>query len=164
MDGTRWTNIWILFLPLVCVPTVLTLLAGISGCGAESTSLQRGANIPLPLVVSPYPQFDFGLVPVGGSATSTFTVTNIGTKMLTEITSGFYLSLNFQFEGGEFPGASGTCMSTLEPQQSCKLVIVFSPKYVGSFAEAVRVNFHDGTSEKSTDSPLLYGRSVAGGL
>jgi hypothetical protein len=136
----------------------LVLLAGsLFGCGSETQNLQLEDTVRANLQVTPYPLFDFGMVQIGQSLSKSFDVKNVGAMAAQNITSGFYLSLNFSFEGGAYPGTTGTCTATLAAGESCKVVIVFAPIYASSFSETVRISYRDN-KERVTENPLLFGK------
>lgn len=97
------------------------------------------------------------MVQIGQSLSKSFEVKNVGALPAESITSGFYLSLNFSFEGGAYPGTTGTCTATLAAGESCKIVIAFAPQYASSFSETVRISYRD-TKERVTENPLLFGK------
>lgn len=111
-------------------------LAGVSlflftACGSELAS-QRGVTASALLSVSGGPVYDYGSVTVDTTVDRFFTVTNIGSRKATQITGSFYLSVNFSFTGGSFPGEGGTCGSDLAPQDTCTVAVRFYPRSFGS--------------------------------
>ncbi|GEM_PF-5497870 len=134
-----------------------SLFGSLFGCGSETQNLQTEDTVRANLQVTPYPLYDFGMVQIGQSISKSFDVKNVGALDAESITSGFYLSLNFSFEGGEYPGTTGTCAASLGAGESCKIVIVFAPVYASSFSETVRISYRD-KKDRLTDNPLLFGK------
>jgi hypothetical protein len=93
---------------------------------------------------------------VGNTITESFTLRNVGHKTATQLISDFGLSITFSFPGG-FPGTGGDCADSLAPGESCTVVVMFSPQYVGAFEQAMRVGYHNGYSFVFTDYPVLKG-------
>lgn len=123
-------------------------------------------------------EFDFDrVVAPGGTGLQIITVINVGEKPA----SGLGLtdpSAPFAWEGGTYPGTSGTCASTLAGGTSCTLAIVFNPTAIGPFAETLIATFGSGTGSfiirgrgdvpavlTVSDSPLYdYGIRSVGSL
>lgn len=137
--------------------SLVLMACSLVGCGSETQNLQTDDTVRANLQVTPYPLYDFGMVQIGQSLSKSFDVKNVGALAAENITSGFYLSLNFSFEGGAYPGTTGTCTATLAAGEACKIVIVFAPIYASSFSETVRISYRD-TKERVTENPLLFGK------
>lgn len=86
--------------------------------------------------------YDFGLVAVGGRASHVFTITNEGTGPANGIT-GQSLVPPFTY-AGEFPGARGTCSSTLAAGESCTVDVLFSPLDLGPFEDTLAIAYDEG--------------------
>lgn len=157
MEGRNRQHAVRAFLSTVVLTYVVFLVAG---CGSEQTALLTD-NSPKPILqITPYPMHDFGMVPVGSSKTQVFTIINAGFVPAVGMTSSFDLSINFDFEGGDYPGTTGNCGDALDPQEECDMVVVFAPQYASNFGETIRVKYGDGTREWVTDSPLLRGKGI----
>lgn len=127
-------------------------------CGKDTAEPQR-AQTPADaavLAITPGLIFTFPNQSVGGTVDRTFTVANTGQKTATELESDFGLSITFQYPGG-YPGTGGTCASTLEAGASCTLTVEFSPQYVGSFTQTLRMSYHNAYSVVFTEYPVLKG-------
>ena len=97
----------------------------------------------------------FGQVPAGTVVKKLLSVKNLGTQTATNLL--FSISNPaFRFSGGAFPGVSGTCSTTLAPQQSCALEIIFTAPASGVFSEKLSATFRDD-SNPQTWSIGLYG-------
>jgi hypothetical protein len=128
-------------------------------CGQDPADTQR---IQSPadsarLALSPGPVFQFPVQMVGASVAQVFTVTNTGQKTATQMQSDFGLSITFGYSGG-YPGAAGTCGTSLASGQSCTLEVTFSPQYASEFEQVLKVSFVNGYSAALTDFPILRGR------
>lgn len=137
---------------------IVFLCLFLTTCGRDTAELQR-AQTPADaasLGVTPGLIHNYPNVVAGGSSSQTFTVTNNGTKTATQIQSDFGLSITFTYPGG-FPGMGGTCADSLASGQSCTLVVDFSPQYVGSFSQALRISYYNGYSIVFTEYPVLKG-------
>ena len=128
-------------------------------CGQETQEILRSqtpADAAI-LEVTPGPTYQFDAQTALNSTSHLFTVTNRGKKAATEISSDFYLSITFTYQGG-YPGADGTCGVQLEPGASCTVRVTFTPQYVGDFEQILRVGYNNGYTQSLTDFPILRGR------
>ena len=50
----------------------------------------------------------------------------------------------FDFVGGEYPGTGGTCADILEPEDTCTLVISFSPATAGTYTSEFELSYFNG--------------------
>jgi hypothetical protein len=104
---------------------------------------------------------DFGSVAVGSqSLPKTFEIRH----SLGDADASFGLSLasGFIFEGGNFPGVTGTCPTTkiLKKGESCLVSIVFAPTGPGNFGGGfvTTLSYYNGASSQYT-WPALVGKS-----
>jgi len=87
-----------------------------------------------------------------------FTLSNTGALAATGLASNGSLAPPFAFEGPSgYPGAGGSCGTSLPAGQSCSLVLVFSPSTAGTFAGTAGVRYDD-----SWMSPLVATRELEG--
>lgn len=133
------------------------ILAFTNGCGKEAKQTQGAAPIAV-LTISETPAYDYGIRDVGTSWDHTFSVTNVGGAVATEITSSFYLSLSFGFKDGAFPGTGGNCPEKLNPQDSCTVVVTYTVKFAGPAQSALNVSYHNGSSSVTVSGPILSGQ------
>jgi len=138
---------------------VLTLLIA-AGCGSPPVdrSLQNSPNQAAVLSISNFPTYDFGSVLIGSSKQFVFAVTNIGTQIATNVTSNFYLSANFNYTGGNYPGTAGTCTDTIHPYEICDIEIKFTPLYPGLLSSVIAITYHNGITTSSTTDSFVQGR------
>lgn len=138
---------------------VLGACAALAGCGKQAPPDTVPQVLPTALLaISDGPVYDFGVKQLGTEHENLFVVTNKGTGPATQMSGTFYLSANFSYKGGQYPGTGGTCAATLDVAATCTVVIVFSPQYKGSFSDYLRVSYFDGVAQKQTDRPELRGQ------
>lgn len=131
--------------------------------GGDSLSGSKNLKIvgtPASLTISGGPVFDFGNVFFGSQGTHTFTLTNSALSVVEAtgiLGSPAVAMTEFAFEGGTFPGTSGTCTSTLAPGSSCSIVLLFIPSMVGLFTSSFSVTYANGVA-----NGLLVSKSVTG--
>jgi len=93
---------------------------------------------------------DFGTLDAGQTSVKTYLMKNEGELPLNipetdgVIFTNFHTGNTFEFVGGIFPGAGGTCVGHLEPGQTCELVI-----------QATTQSFPNFSWHNSTDRPGL---------
>jgi len=111
---------------------------------------------PATLLVSESPQYDFGAVFKSSVASKTFTVTNTGDVDATSVAEGSpTLVAPFAYAGGTFPGTGGTCDVTVEADDSCTLVVEFSPTSVGDFTDTIRMTYDNGLGAQTATRDIL---------
>lgn len=121
--------------------------------GVVTTSVSRqvqGTGVaPAVLFISDGPTYDFGVVSSsGGSSSHIFTVTNAGGFNASGMI-GSGLAAPFNFTGGAYPGAGGTCVVNLAPGNSCTIDVVFSPLALGVMTDTIQLPYFDGASAQS---------------
>jgi hypothetical protein len=105
---------------------------------------------------------DFGGVMVGTNAKLMITVSNLGNGATTSI-AGDALQPPFAYDGGSFPGASGTCGSSLAAAASCTLAVTFSPTALGEFCSQLLLRYRPGPYMEDAEGNIhttLCGTSV----
>ena len=140
-----------------CVP--LGLLCFLTACGSE-LQRQQGVTPAAVLSVSGGPIYDFGPVTVDTFADREITITNIGSLKASEMTSSFYLSQNYLFAGGNYPGDGGTCKDTLGPRAFCTVMVRFYPRSVGMLDAFLPVSFYDGNASRTNSDLMLRGKGL----
>ncbi len=86
---------------------------------------------------------DFSNIEINTSATATITVTNEGTGQAMDLTispSG----MPYDFLGGSYPGAGGTCGKTLVANESCNIVLEFTPTAAGEYLQDLSLKYYSG--------------------
>ena len=106
-----------------CVP--LVYLCVLAACGSE-LQRQQGVTPTAVLNVSGGPVYDFGQVFVDTHADRELTITNIGSMKASQMSASFYLSQNYLFVGGEYPGVGGSCTADLAPREYCTINVRFA--------------------------------------
>lgn len=135
------------------------LVTVLLGCAGEDYPLNTQLSPSAQLLLSGGQSHDFGMVTVGRAEEKTFTVVNAGELTATDLTGSFSISA-FQFLGGSFPGAGGTCRDTLAPGRSCDVVVAFVPPYAARFEEPLRIRYFNGLVTAVTSRPILFGTGV----
>lgn len=97
-------------------------------------------------VTGPNP-IDFGTVSVGRDRTITITITNQGKTNATALTV-VGLRNPFAFKGGSYPGTGGTCSTSLAPQGSCTLTVLYKPTAVGTHNKVIQIKYFDSKSNQ----------------
>ena len=89
------------------------------GVGANIVvlNLQGTGENPAMLFISDPAVYDFGSVPTLSTGNKIFTVTNAGNITATAMAE-VGLTAPFEFDGGFYPGAGGTCTSSAWPRES----------------------------------------------
>lgn len=121
----------------------LTYSGGTSQQSLTHAVLGTGSrNLGL-LLISDGVAYDFGAVTVGSTKAHTFTITNTGGGIASEL-EAIDLTQPFGFVGGTYPGTAGTCGASLAPGATCDIQIEFSPSTVGSVTETIQIQYSDG--------------------
>jgi hypothetical protein len=111
-----------------------------STTGEDTTGDPGDPGVP-ELVIDEAPTFDFGSVNLGMTVSDGITLRNVGNAPATGILTN--VALPFEFRGGLFPGASGTCADQLDPDDSCTLDIDATAVDLGPLTAPLRV-LYDG--------------------
>ncbi len=113
-----------------------------SGAASISTTLSGEGLAQAIINLSEGNPYSFGTTNIGGSIDKSFTLTNAGSVSGTNI-AGSFTSV-FRFKGGTFPGAGGTCTTTLASGSSCTVVVSFSPLAATSYSGLFSLSYNDG--------------------
>ncbi len=140
-----------------CVP--LVYLSFLAACGSE-LQRQQGVTPAAVLNVSGGPIYDFGPVTVDRFTDRELTITNIGSLKASEMTASFYLSQNYLFVGGSYPGEGGSCTGVLEPRAFCTVVVRFYPRSVGMLDAFPSFSYYDGYASRTNSDLMLRGKGV----
>lgn len=106
-------------------------------------------------------EVDFGKVEVGDNDTRLIGVENTGSSDVYNIAFD-NLASQFTFNGGSFPGTSGTCTNTLQAGDSCTVDIIFNPDSKSEFIENFSVSF-DTDEGSETDVIDIVGEGIGSG-
>ncbi len=132
-----------------------TVLSVSSNASAEPAEVPiSGQGVIGRLAVSPSGDIGFGDVELGDSGDTELTVTNEGSAPLT---IEDWSSLPDPFS------ISGDCPEppfTLEPGESCTLIVTFAPESAGDYEQSLELGFNDGTGADSTQI-AVSGRGAA---
>jgi hypothetical protein len=105
--------------------------------------------------------WEFGERGVGVSSDWTFWVRNTGAQAASGM-SGSFLGTAFNYRGGAFPGAGGTCGSDLEPGGICLITVSFTPASVGEHTDSVDVQYQDGSGVFAAAHRAVRGTGATG--
>lgn len=92
---------------------------------------------------------DLGMVALEGEITAAIVVRNVGAGAALALDASISAG-PFAFSGGAYPGATGTCAATLDPQQACTLEVAFKPEILGPSAAELEVSATGTTSTAAT--------------
>lgn len=87
---------------------------------------------------------NFGRILVNTSKDLTVTLVKSGTLPATGVAPRSFGSPYFSFKGGNFPGAGGTCASTITA--NCTLVLSYAPTTTGNHSDSLRLDYHNGNT------------------
>ena len=110
------------------------------------------------LEISPSTSYDFGDVTTSTSQDQTLTVTNSGLSEAINIEAST-LTAPFEYKGGSFPGTAGTCTTTLDIDETCDIVLTFSPTVDGSATDEMILSYYNN-SVITTATLALAGNGV----
>lgn len=106
-----------------------------------ASTLTRTYVTPAVLSFATPTSYDFGTVPVGGSAEVTMLINKTGGVNATSVT-GLTLSSPFSYKGGAYPGTGGSCGTTVSAD--CSIVLVYSPTASGTQSTSVTIQYNNG--------------------
>lgn len=87
---------------------------------------------------------DFGPMAVGDETVLSVSIRNTGLGEARSLNQALpALAFPFTFAGGAYPGAGGTCESSLSAGETCTLTLKFSPQTVGLFSSSLKLTFSD---------------------
>lgn len=129
------------------------------GCAGSDHPLNSQSAPSALLVVAGGNSFEFGMVSVGHALEQSFLVTNLGEVRATGLSGAFQITA-FQFLGGAYPGAGGTCGANLDPGFTCQVVVAFIPPYGARFEEPLRIRYFNGLTTTVTSRPIIGGTGV----
>lgn len=137
----------------------ILLLFFVVGCVEEDDGSKIDANYleasSSSLVITPSPGA-FGNVTVGSSKNLSFTLA--ASSKLDGLGEGTpQLVAPFSFAGGSYPGAGGTCSKGLKKNESCQVVVRFTPTSVGTFSGALAIKFKGDRNITYTNLVALTG-------
>ncbi|MCB9025374.1 MAG: choice-of-anchor D domain-containing protein [Bdellovibrionaceae bacterium] len=121
---------------------------GIAAAQSSVDVTGLGTSVAL-LEISEAPLYDFGNLPIGQSAEYTFSVTNNGGINATSL-AGTGLAAPFNFKGGSYPGAGGTCSSNLAASASCTIIVKYSPTLIGLHQDSIQIDYDNGSGLQSS--------------
>ena len=101
------------------------------------------------LSISDGPTFAYASTTVGASVSKTFTVVNSGSGDATSLSASAFAGSDFLFSGGAYPGAAGTCGSSLAASATCTVVVLFAPQSSGALSDTITLSYFDGSASQS---------------
>jgi streptogramin lyase len=139
----------------VSFPALMLAAAGLlsSGCTTSSTAIS-GAAAGVPALTLSASTLSFGAVTTGSSsAAQTVTVTNTGTAALTVANIAIT---------GDFSDTSNGCSTSLAPNATCQVSVIFTPAAVGSRTGSLSLTSNTSASPQSVAltgtgaAPVVY--------
>ncbi len=123
---------------------------------AGSSTQQIGIAVVLPanLTITSASTFAFDNTAINMGTTKVFNVTNTGNFPATSLNGS--LSSPFNFPGG-FPGAGGSCTSSLAPTGVCTIVVDYAPTTSTAHTATLGLSYYNGLTT-STPSVSLTGQ------
>jgi hypothetical protein len=110
------------------------------------------------LTVTGSPLYTFDNTLVGATTSHTFTIENEGDLTARFMQDADLLTAPYSYKGGVYPGTGGTCTATLEPTDTCTVVLDFTPTVAGASSGAWGLGYIDSSSPGAV-SLLLAGSS-----
>ena len=155
-------SVVVTFMPSVkgTISGILTINYGDGFNTSDSASINlTGAVLSGPVLSFIESFHDFGSVAIEGLNSATLTVKNTGD------TSGALTSNSvgspFNYAGGAFPGAGGTCSSMIEPISTCTIQVNFAPLFIGPVTKSVTLNYiSEGMAQSASIN--IIGRGISG--
>ena len=135
----------------------LTYFDGLAAQNSQR-DIQGTGVVPADITISEVDTYDFGTIPTGGALIHLFTLNNIGgytASLINELT----LAAPFNFTGGSFPGAGGSCTANLTATTSCTIEVAFSPTAIGPQNGTITIEYFDGAVTQNK-ARLIQGTAV----
>ena len=126
--------------------TVTTATSDLSGTGTAPAFL----NIT-EIVVG---DADFGIAPIGATRTRVFNVTNNGTFNASLMSGGGLATVDFDYQGGLYPGGIETCNTDLGPAATCTIEVEYAPGSVATHNDMITINYFDGAFAQMANLPI----------
>ncbi|MCB0342881.1 MAG: hypothetical protein H6626_01230 [Pseudobdellovibrionaceae bacterium] len=137
------------------LPGSSTNQSGVPDQGSQKSTVASIANaVSQQIITSSDGGMDFGSSDVsGGPVIQIITITNDNNRDMTDIVlSG--VNAPYNFEGGSFPGTSGTCTGDLAPSESCTIAIEFNPSTPGEYTLDLTMEYTDGDNVRQETLPI----------
>ena len=147
--------------------TVSVSLSNWDGSGGSLSQAYRFLS-PATVTVYPSPSPTPSAVPTYSVTPETFATTTSSFLLQNsgEMTAGSLtatgLDIPFTFQGGTYPGTTGTCSTSLVSGSTCLIGTEFSATLVATYADSLLVTYDDsgGSTTNSTISQALSGTGV----
>ncbi|MES2526620.1 MAG: DUF2341 domain-containing protein [Bdellovibrionota bacterium] len=108
---------------------------------------------PVTLAFVDLSDYNFGSIPIGGSAEKTYLIDYTGSTPATSV-GGTFTDVRFRWKGGSFPGTGGTCAASVSAD--CTVVIEYIPTTATADSAVMTINYSAGSITKN-----LLGTGVA---
>lgn len=88
--------------------------------------------------------YDFGLIFINASSDQTITLHNRRKGVASQLALDLSQATPFGYKGGAFPGTGGTCDETIAEDETCTLVLSYSPTASGAHTFEGTIGYFDG--------------------
>jgi len=124
------------------------------GVGLASIALTGTSADGANLLFEEGSSHSFGGALVNSVSTKTLTLTNIGASVAQSVADDTNISSPFRYEGGSYPGTSGTCGASIASGASCVLAVEYAPTSVGTYSSTVGVSYDSAGDLKTVEISL----------
>lgn len=125
-----------------------------SAFAAETSQLIRGTtSAQVTDAMLTIEDKNFGRQLVGSLTDQVLNVQKLGSQPATNVSAQAFSNSAFQFKGGSYPGAGGTCGATITA--NCTLVVSFHPAAVSAYSDSVRLSYNSGSRATEASGFIL---------
>ncbi len=117
----------------------------------NKTLTQPLSGVGTPVATLSIDNYDFGTAGLNSDTLGKIRIRNTGSKEATSLTS-LALPSGFLYRGGSFPGAGGTCSTTLSGGSTCELWVLFRPSEAKAYSSSLSLTYHNGVGTSSITS------------
>ncbi|MBC7690333.1 MAG: choice-of-anchor D domain-containing protein [Methylotenera sp.] len=147
-------TIVVTYAPTVAITSNSTITLSYNDGAAAQTATRpvTGTGVTAAvLTISDAATYNYGTQATGSTTDKTFTITKTGGVDATAV-SGSGLSTPYFFKGGSYPGAGGTCGTTINV--TCTVVVSNIPTVTGVASQTLTLNYTNGVTTTSSTRPI----------